>query len=188
MAIETRITEAEYKQFVLTHPDHEWELHEGQLREKPGVTFEHGDLIMELGYLLRHQLDRQQFRVAINTWRVRRPPSTIYIPDLVVVPVAYTREFVGRPGKLAIFSEPVPLVVEVWSTSTGNYDIDAKLPVYQQRGDQEIWYIHLYDRILTAWVRQPTGSYAEATYREGDIVRSRGLPGVASDLGDLFER
>jgi Uma2 family endonuclease len=35
----------------------------------------------------------------------------------------------------------VPLVVEVWSASTGDDDIEAKIPVCQARGDQEIWRI-----------------------------------------------
>ena len=86
----------------------------------------------------------------------------------------------------AIFSDPLPLVVEVWSPSTGDYDVDAKLPVYQQRGDLEIWRIHPYERTLTAWRRQPDGSYQETIHREG-MVKPAALPGVAIDLGALFD-
>jgi Uma2 family endonuclease len=81
------------------------------------------------------------------------------MPDLMVVPTAYSEEIRDRPV-LAIFSDPLPLVVEIWSPSTGDYDVDAKVPVYQQRGDQEIWRIHPYERTLTSWQRQPDGSYA----------------------------
>jgi Uma2 family endonuclease len=77
-------------------------------------------------------------------------------------------------------------VVEVWSPSTGDYDVDAKLPVYQQRGDLEIWRIHPYERTLTAWRRQPNGSYQETIHREG-VVKPAALPGVAIDLGPLFD-
>jgi len=86
---------------------------------------------------------------------------------------------------LAIFSDPLPLVVEVWSPSTGDYDVDAKLPVYQQRGDLEIWRIHPYERTLTVWQRQPDGSYVE-TIHHGGIVTPVGLPGVEIDLDELF--
>ena len=87
---------------------------------------------------------------------------------------------------LAIFSDPLPLVVEIWSPSTGDYDVDAKLPVYQQRGDLEIWRIHPYERTLTSWWRQPDGSYQEALQRD-DTITPVTLPGVIIDLGALLE-
>jgi hypothetical protein len=77
------MSEEAYQQFVLTGPEGIWELHDGQLVEKPGVTWEHGDIAAELGYLLRHQLDRNAYRVRISEGRVRRPPGNIYIPDVL---------------------------------------------------------------------------------------------------------
>jgi Uma2 family endonuclease len=103
----------------------------------------------------------------------------------MVVPVAYGEGFIDRDDKLAILPQALPLIAEVWSRSTGAYDVDAKLPVYQQRGDLEIWLIHPFERTLTAWRRQSDGSYEETIYREG-IVRPASLPGVEIDLGELF--
>ena len=77
-------------------------------------------------------------------------------------------------------------MVEVWSPSTGDYDVDAKLPVYQQRGDLEIWRIHPYERTLTTWRRQPDGSYEETLHRDGTITPVA-LPGVTIDLGALLD-
>ncbi len=77
-------------------------------------------------------------------------------------------------------------MVEVWSPATGEYDINAKLPEYQRRGDLEIWRIHPYDRTLTAWRQQPDGSYVESLYT-GGTVRPVALPNVAIDLDALFE-
>ena len=73
------------------------------------------------------------------------------------------------------------MVVEIWSPSTGRYDINEKLPDYQQRGDLEIWYVHPMSARLTAWRRRPDGTYSESVYR-GGIVRPESLPGVAIDL------
>jgi Uma2 family endonuclease len=185
MAIEQQISEAEYQQFVLSGAGKGWELHDGRLVEKPGMTWEHGDIVTELACLLRHQLDRAEFRVFIES-RVHPPAATIFLPDVMVVPTTYGEPFRGRPGTLAIFSDPVPLIVEVWSPSTGDYDVDAKLPVYQQRGDLEIWRIHPDERTLTSWQRQPDGSYQEAIHGAG-IVTPVALPGVAIDLGALFD-
>ncbi len=186
MSVAQRVTEAEYEQLVWADPDHTWELVDGRLQEKPGMTFEHGDTALELAYLLRGQLDRRQFRIAINDWRLRWPAATILIPDLVVVPIAMTDQFRGQPGRLVMYSQPLPLVVEIWSRSTGDYDVEVKIPIYQQRGDLEIWRIHPYERTLTAWHRQPDGTYTETVHREGTVTPAT-LPGVKIDLAELFD-
>ena len=185
MAVQQRMSEAAYEQFVRSGPDGLWELHDGQLVEKPGMTWEHLDIVALLGHLLQGQLDRRTYRVFAES-RVRRPEATIFLPDVMVVPTAYGEPFRGQPGKLAIFSDPLPLIVEVWSVSTGDYDVDARLPVYQQRGDLEIWRIHPYERTITIWQRQPDGSYIETFHREG-IVRPMALPDVEIDIAALFD-
>jgi Uma2 family endonuclease len=185
MAIAQRMTEEAYQEFVFAHPDGQLELHDGRLVEKPGMTWEHANIAFELGHLLRRQLNRSEFRMLIES-RVRRPAATIFIPDLMVVPTTYGHEFRGRPGTLAIFSDPLPLVVEVWSRSTGDHDVDAKLPIYQQRGDVEIWRIQPYERTVTSWQRQADGSYQQTIYR-GGIISPMALPGVEIDLNELFD-
>jgi Uma2 family endonuclease len=184
MAVEQLISEEAYQRFVLSGVEGSWELHDGRLVEKPAMTFRHGQIPMLLGHFLISQLDRAQFQV-VSELRVRRSSATVFVPDLMVVPAAYSEEIRDRPV-LAIFSDPLPLVVEVWSPSTGDYDVDAKLPVYQQRGDLEIWLIHPYERTLTSWRRQPDGSYQETIHRDG-VVKPAALPGVAIDLGTLFD-
>jgi Uma2 family endonuclease len=84
-----------------------------------------------------------------------------------------------------VYTEPLPLVVEVWSPSTGRYDVDRNVPEYQRRGDLEIWRIHPLERTLTAWRRQPDGSYAETVYRSG-TVEPVALSAVVIDLEALF--
>lgn len=184
MAVTQRMSEQAYLDLVLAEPVKTWELHDGLLVEKPGRSWDHDEIVVELSHLLRSQLDRRDYRVRVEG-RVRRP-GTIFRPDVFVVPTAYGDEFRGRPGVLAIFNQPLPLVVEVWSRSTGTYDVDAKLPIYQDRGDLEIWRIHPYERTLTAWRRQPDGSNSQTLYREG-IVHPVALPDVAIDLAELFD-
>jgi Uma2 family endonuclease len=83
------------------------------------------------------------------------------------------------------YSAPLPLVIEVWSPSTGGFDVGTKLANYQRRGDLEIWRIHPRERTLTAWRRQPDGTYEVTVYRRG-IVRPEFLPNVAIDLDALL--
>ena len=71
------------------------------------------------------------------------------------------------PHAFNAFAEPLPLVVEISFRTTGDYDIAAKRPGYRERGDAEIWFIHPYERTLTAWRRQPDGTYTEDLYRGG---------------------
>jgi Uma2 family endonuclease len=186
MAVRERISEREYEAIVLREPDVQWELWDGQLREKPPMSWEHGSVNARLSYLLQHQLNWDEFHVRINEGHVRRSAERYYLPDIVVVPAALGDPFRNKPGALPVFRHPLPLVVEVWSPSTGDYDVDAKLPEYMARGDLEVWRIHPYEQTLTAWRRQPDGSYAESVYHEG-IVRPASLPNVAIDLRVLFD-
>lgn len=184
MTIAQRGSEAEYERVVFSDPDRQWELYDGELREKPGMSLEHLDVIVQLAHLLKSQLDGRRYRVFAEG-RVRRLAATIFIPDVLVFPTALAPAFLGRPGTLAIIPDPLLLVVEVWSASTGSYDVDAKLPVYQQRGDLEIWCIHPCEKTITVWRRQPDGTYDETVYREG-AVTPFALPEVTIRLDDLF--
>ena len=83
------------------------------------------------------------------------------------------------------YAEPLPLVVEVWSLTIDGYEVAAKLPLYRQRGDLEIWFLQPYERTLTVWRRQPDGSYSEERYT-GGIVAVASLPGVEIDLDDFL--
>lgn len=117
---------------------------------------------------------------------VRGSPERYYIPDVFVVPMSLVRPHRGRSDVLEVYEAPLPLVVEVWSPSTGDYDVDAKLPEYQRRGDLEMWRVQPYERTLTAWRRQAGGTYSETLYTAG-TAQPVALPSVEIDLGSLFD-
>lgn len=180
------ISMATYEQVALEDPDGRWELECGRLRQKPGMTAEHGYAIRMLAESLILQLAGSPFAVDVNGTRLRIPAGSFYVPDITVLPRASVRRMLDeRPRRLEIYEESVPLVVEVWSPSTGEYDVEVKLESYQQRRDREIWRIHPYERTLTSWRLQPDGSYAETVYRDG-IVEPAALPGVRIALAALF--
>jgi Uma2 family endonuclease len=186
MAIETRISGEAYERLALVEPDRKWELRDGHLREKPGMTAAHNSLEMQLGYMLMSQLDRSVFHVRVDAGRVRRPEATYFIPDVFVVPTAYVTPLMDKQDVLEVYDQPLPLVVEVWSRSTGDYDVEEKLAIYQVRGDLEIWRSHPYERTLTAWRRLPDGTYDETIHHEG-VVSPTALPGVEIDQAALFD-
>src|SRR3954466_6513255 len=139
MAIGAGISGETYERLALAEPDRKWELRDGVLREKPGMTAAHNCLEVELGFMLMSQLDRSIYHVRIDSGRVRCPGATYFIPVVFVVPTAYVTPLLDLQDVLEVYDQPLPLVVEVWSRSTGDYDVEEKLAVYQQRGDLEIW-------------------------------------------------
>jgi Uma2 family endonuclease len=184
MATVTHLSEQDYRDLALNDPDHQWELWDGMLVEKPPMSMVHNRVAFFLGHLLQSQLDRKVYQVNVNGDRARLSPGSVYIPDVMVIPVAYQQLI--DPRGLGIYNEPLPFVAEIWSPSTGAHDLGTKLAGYRQRGDQEIWFLHPYERTLTTWRRQPDGSYAEERYT-GGIVAVAPFPGVAIDFDALLD-
>ena len=180
------VSEETYRQLALEDPDGQWELHCGVLRRKPSMSFEHNFVVTELFGQLFQQLDRSQFDVRSNAGRVKRSAENYYIPDVYVVPADIVRAHRRQPRSLEAYDTPLPLVIEVWSPSTGDYDVTTKLAEYQRRGDLEIWLFHPYDRVLTCGRRQPDGSYIETRHTSG-AISPVALPAVDIELDTLFE-
>ena len=179
------VTEKTYEQVALEDPDGQWELACGKLRSKPPMTHAHNTLGFELAVMLRQQLNHREFEVRFNAGRARISQSASYIPDVIVIPRALTEGLRLRDDVLESYPAPLPLVVEVWSKSTGDYDVETKFPGYKERRDLEIWRIHPYERNLTSWVLQSDGSYSERVL-DGGSVSLAALPGVTVDLDELF--
>jgi Uma2 family endonuclease len=186
MAVVNRISEQEFRELALSEPDRYWELWNGVPLEKPWMSMKHNAISFLLGHLLQSQLDWGDYRVSVGGDRARVSERNSYIPDVMVIPAAYQLPFADDPLALGIYTQPLPLVVEVWSPTTGRYDRDTKLRGYRERGDREIWYIHPVNRTLTAWRKQADGSYTETIY-SGGIVPVESLPGVAIDLDALLD-
>jgi Uma2 family endonuclease len=134
---------------------------------------------------LWRQVDEHTYDVRTNAGYVRRSAANYFIPDVSVVLTEHVRRQFGT-GALETFTEPVLLVVEVWSPSTGRFDVATKLKEYQERGDLEIWRIHPLERTRIAWRRRTDGTYQETSF-SGGTVQPTALPGVTIDLDALFQ-
>lgn len=179
------VSEQTYLDLVMADPDGRWELICGELKRRSAMTSKHEDTTAYLGGYLIQQLDRREYRVRIAGSRIRRSAENWFVPDVMVVPTALVLPQADelRPE---FFTAPLPLVVEVWSPSTGDHDLTFKLEEYRRRGDLELWFIHPFNRTLTAWRRQPDGSYSETVFT-GGMIQPIALPNVAIDLDQLFE-
>ena len=180
------VSEALFEQVALADDTARWELICGRLRPKPHMPAFHGQIARNLVRQLVLQLPDEGLTVGQKGPNLRVPGGNFRIPDVCVVPLhLVTQRQRERPTALEIYDAPMPLVVEVWSPSTGDYDVDQKPKEYQQRGDLEIWRLHPSGRTLTRWVRRPDGTYHE-TLHAGGVVHPAFLPGVAIDLDALF--
>lgn len=181
------VSERTYEQLALEDDDIQWELVCGRLVAKPAMTTRHNEIPRTLVRLLIPVLPAADYSLAEGTPRLRVVSGTYRVPDLVVIPRhVVQRQEAERPTDLEMYDDPLPFVVEVWLPSTGEYDVDRKLPEYQQRGDLEIWRIHPLDRTITAWRRQPDGSYSETLYRDGPVPVVS-LPAITIELAAIFE-
>ena len=180
------VSEATFRQLSLEDDDVTWELVCGRLRKKPLMTHEHGDVGHYLGVLLTIAPPRSRYRVSTNHARLRLPDGQWYVPDVAVIPYELKEPFRRDPRALEEYSDPLPLVAEVWSPSTGKYDAREKLEGYRQRGDLEIWLVHPFDLTVQVHHREADGSYAVSEHASPDVVVPMSLPGVRIELATLF--
>jgi Uma2 family endonuclease len=182
---QTELIGSEFERFSLADPQGQFELYDGRLVERPGMSVAHGSVMMALGLVIGRQLDPEEFEIRIQHARLKRSDRSYSIPDIVVLPGDAVAALMANPDQLDLYPDPVPFVAEVWSPLTGGYDIDVKIPGYRERGDLEIWRVHPYERRVVAWQRQPDGGYADLAYL-GGVVELTFLPGVRIDLDGLF--
>lgn len=176
-----------YTELALSEAGQRLELHDGVLVEKPPMSIGHNRTLSRLDWFLSQQLDPSRFEIRANSTRLYLPDNTYYIPDLAVIPVVVVEALGERQDVLEVYAEPLPLVIEVWSPSTGDYDINEKIPRYRDRGDEEIWRIHPFERTITIWRRQADGSYRETLHTSG-AIESMALPRVRIEVKALFDR
>jgi Uma2 family endonuclease len=180
----TVVSAEEYERIALAEPERRWELHAGRLVEKPPMSQGHDLGQLELVTQLIQQLDPKTYKVQFAA-KLRRGDGNYFIPDVCVIPVSMIEPDRERRRRLNVYADPVPLVVEVWSPSTGDYDIEVKLAEYQRRGDQEILRLRYFERTLSTWRRQPDGSYVETEIHDR-AVSPVAFPWVTIDLDAVF--
>ncbi len=144
------VSEKTYREVALEDPEGRWELSCGHLRSKPAMTYAHlyvAELLMDA---LSDQTDRREYRVATDAPRLRSSTGNYDTPDVCAFPRALLDQaFRENPRRFQVFDEPMPLVAEVWSPATSDYDVETKIPEYRRRGYLAIWVLHPYGMTVT---------------------------------------
>jgi Uma2 family endonuclease len=155
---------------LLEETDGRSELYDGELREKPPMSVDHNQSVWELLRQLLPQLPPSIYQLRSNGGHLAVPGANSFVPDLFVLPVETLARMTPEQRRFERYADPMPFVVEIWSPSTGTYDVDRKIPGYQARGDLEIWRIHPFDQVILIWRRQDDGRYVESEARGGTIA------------------
>jgi Uma2 family endonuclease len=175
-----------YAQLALEDPEGRWEMASGATRRKPPESFLHGAVIDALVEQIVPQLRGSPFRLSVNHARLMIDPYQVCLPDLVVLPRALSARAVAeRPRALETYHTGLPLVIEVWTPATAEYDVEAKIPEYRRAGTDEIWLVHPTARAVTVWVRRPAAGYQEII-RGGGVLTPARIPDLALDIDALF--
>lgn len=116
--------------------------------------------MVDLEMQLTNQLDRNRFRVRINSARVNRIDVTCFILDVLIESADLPNQNRDVANVLEIFQDPVPFVAEIWR-------------------------IHPYDRTVSIWRRQPNDEYGFRLLTGGRI-QVAAIPGVWIDLDSLL--
>jgi Uma2 family endonuclease len=175
-----------FERVALEDPEGHWELFLGRLIGKPGTSAFHNEVAHQLCFSLGDQLSRREFVIRINAGRLSLSDHTFLLPDVFVIPRPPVKPAPERRDDLETYSDPALLVIEVWSLSTGEYDIDRKLRTYMERGDLEIWRVDTVDRSVSIWERLEGGNYARAVVTNG-VLTPAALPGVRIDAASMFD-
>jgi len=79
-------------------------------------------------------------------------------------------------------------IAEVLSPKTAQRDRGVKLRLYARAGVREAWLVDPDARTIEVRPLGAGDAVAPAeTYRHGEVARSRGLPGLAVGVDDLFD-
>lgn len=175
-----------FAQLALEDAEGRWELMSGAPRRKPPESFQHGALIDGLMEQIVPQLRGSIFRLSVNHARLMIDQGHILLPDLAVVPRAISARAVReRPNALETYHTSLPLVIDVWTPATAEFNVEASIPEYRRANTEEIWLIHPAARAVTTWVRRTSGAYEEVIRVAGVLTAAR-VPDLSLDITALF--
>jgi Uma2 family endonuclease len=187
MAIETAtayVTREEYLAMERASTDirHEWI--DGEIRDMPGGTHEHGMVASNLTFVLNAALKGRPFVVHPHDMKVRVPEDAYYYPDVVVVPHPPELE----DDRSDIVVNPL-IVFEVLSPSTAAIDRGEKLDRYRRIPSLTDYLIVSRDRpAVDQWSRHADGEWRLTIVDDLAAELSLSSLGCKLSLADVYDR
>lgn len=157
-------TPEEYLAWERLQPE-KHEFHDGDVFGMAGATFEHNQIVINVGAELRALLREKPRRVCASDLRIKVPATGLYTyPDASVV--------CGRPefedDKLDTLLNPL-ILVEVLSDSTKDYDRGTKFTNYRTITSFRDYVLISTDKILVEYhTRKEDGSWVLREFKAGE--------------------
>lgn len=163
--------------FMLNLPEHmEWV--DGQLIEKNGMTLEHSEIQLNLGFYWKSyntssgQGGKVYTDVPCRTNKQGRRPDVAYL----------TPELVAQFGKVDILPKSFPLIAEIVSPTDIAEDLFLKAQEYLQSGCEEIWLVFPESRLVLVMTQSQI-----LGFKAGEVVSTqRVLLGFSVAVDELL--
>ena len=177
MASKTLLTLEQFEQLPDDGMRHE--LDEGELVSMPPTAIDHGEIQLEVAYLLKKFVRSRSLGTVLVETGFRLSRGTVRAPDVSFIRADRMR----KRDRQRLFEGAPDLAVEVISPSESASDIAHKVEQYLHAG-AEVWVV-VYPRSRTVHMYEPskTGRVLEA----GDLLESPALlPGFSVSVSELF--
>ena len=144
------------------------------------ASFQQEDCFGFLFTLLRLYVNRRGMGVVLGSrFRVRLGPQATREPYICFVSAG--RRHIIRDAEIA---GPPDLAVEIIAADRGRR-YGSRIPHYEQAGVPEVWVVDIGQRQVQQMFLDG-GAYREAVLSDGDILRSRAIPGFRLSVSLLF--
>jgi Uma2 family endonuclease len=162
---------------------HRSELVEGRLVRMSPVSFDHGRVVLRLGFLLSRHLEQHPSGVVGTEigFELASNPDTVRGPDIAFI----RNDRVPSPGKRGFFKGAPDLVIEVLSPDDRPGETRTKVGDYLARGVTLVIVIDPDDKTATIC---RAGAAAVTLESETDALNLEDvIPGFQCQLRDIFQ-
>jgi Uma2 family endonuclease len=160
-----------------------FEFEEGELIPMPSPTPEHQDIVVELGYLLRHFVGPRNLGRAFVGVDVFLPDGRCFIPDLSFLSTDHLH--LVNESDRKIYGSP-DLVVEVTS-SQPERDREHKFAVYYNNGVPWYWIVDQETLAIEEYHATSQGYVRTARVASGEEFSPQLFPGLTLNLAKLMD-
>ena len=152
-----------------------------------------------------HQEISSQLHIIIGSYLRKKPCKVYHAPFDVRLPLPAKQQ---TPNKIDTVVQPDICVVcdltkldvqgcigapdwiiEILSPATSKKDLTEKFDIYQHAGVQEYWVVYPFEKTVSVFQLDPTGTYQLARitpFVEGEMVPVGVFEGFEVDLGEVF--
>ena len=159
------------------------ELVDGEVRQMAPAGFEHGQVALSIGALVREHVRSRGLGVVVAAetgFRLGRDPDTVRAPDAAFV----AADRLAGLGRLSGYLDLAPdLVVEVVSPSDRAADVVEKARAWLAAGTRLVWVVYPAQHLVV--VHEPSGTARHLSGADrldgGDV-----LPGFEVEVASVF--